>query len=142
VFCDLWIELATGERRRMNADEAESFDLLPSSARIFRHKLAESSGVSSTTRPFSFQGRIFEPKGGKHWSTTIDGMNRLGWANRWLVIGNSLRYVNFLDDFGVTPLTTNWTDTVVSTEMTSSDMISSTVFFSSDRPRRIARIRL
>ena len=31
-----------------------------------------------------------------------------------MLMGNTLRFVNYLDDFPVTPITTNWADTVVS----------------------------
>jgi adenine-specific DNA-methyltransferase len=111
---DLWIKTEEGERRRLKPEEAEKLDTIPEGARIFRHKLAESSGASSTSGTVIIWGRKFDPKDGKHWSTTATGMRRLEIADRFLVIGNSLRYVNFLDDFAVTPVTTNWTDTVVS----------------------------
>ncbi len=111
---DLWLESETGERRRMSPDETENISLDSTSAKIFRHKLAESSGAASTRQPLIFRGRTFEPKTGKHWSTTVDGMNRLSLADRFLLIGNSLRYVNYLEDFSVTPITNNWADTVVS----------------------------
>ncbi len=41
-------------------------------------------------------------------------MKRLAEKRRWIVIGNSLRFVNYLDDFPVTPITSVWPDTVVS----------------------------
>jgi len=110
---DLWVE-TNGTRRRIKPEEADKLDSIPTHTRVFRHKLAESSGAASVRQPFVFGGRTFEPKEGKHWSTTIEGMQRLTLANRFLLIGNSLRYVNYLDDFPVTPITTNWTDTVVS----------------------------
>jgi adenine-specific DNA-methyltransferase len=111
---DLWLETADGQRRRLTNEEAEKLDSLPDGVRLFRHKLAESSGASSISQPIKLLGRMFEPKAGKHWSTTVSGMRVLEIANRFLLIGNSLRYVNYLDDFAVTPVTTNWTDTVVS----------------------------
>lgn len=111
---DLWIEITDGTRRRIKPEEADNLDSISTSTRVFRHKLAESSGAASVRQPFVFGDRTFEPKEGKHWSTTIEGMRRLALANRFLVIGNTLRYVNYLNDFPVTPITTNWTDTVVS----------------------------
>ncbi|HKQ58295.1 MAG TPA: site-specific DNA-methyltransferase [Candidatus Eisenbacteria bacterium] len=111
---DLWLELLDGTRRRLSSEESEDLESVPDGGRVFRHKLAESAGAASVRQPFEFHGRTFEPKDGKHWSTTIDGLRRLVVANRLMVIGKSLRYVNYLADFPVTPLTTNWTDTVVS----------------------------
>ncbi len=41
-------------------------------------------------------------------------MLRLGWAGRFLVLGRSLRYKRYLNDFAVFPITDLWTDTSVS----------------------------
>jgi adenine-specific DNA-methyltransferase len=111
---DLWLETKDGTRRRLTQDEASDLEAVVAKARVFRHKLAEGAGDSGNTEPFRFDGRTFRPKAGKHWSTTTDGMVNLAHANRLLVIGNSLRFVNFLDDFSVTPITSVWPDTVVS----------------------------
>lgn len=111
---DLWLEMPDGERRRLKPSEIDKLDSLPSGARLFRHKLPESAGAASAAQPIKVLGRTFEPKPGKHWSTTVPGMYKLEVANRLIAIGNTLRFVNYLDDFSVTPVTTNWTDTVVS----------------------------
>jgi len=111
---DLWIQFPDGTRRRLPKEESADLSDLPDGARLFRHKLAEGAGSSGNTLPLSFGGRTFLPKSGKHWSTTPEGMARLAASNRFIVIGNSLRFVNFLDDLAVTPITTVWPDTVVS----------------------------
>jgi adenine-specific DNA-methyltransferase len=111
---DLWIEMLDGLRRRMTRNEIDGTDEPPTGARIFRHKLAEGAGDGGNTEPFEFEGRIFKPKAGKHFSTTPSGMRKLAQERRLIVIGNSLRFVNYLDDFPVTPITTVWPDTVVS----------------------------
>jgi adenine-specific DNA-methyltransferase len=111
---DLWADFASGERRRLRPDEDAYLAEPPPGVRVFRHKLAESSGAASAPQPFAFAGRTLLPKEGKHWSTTIAGMNRLVVADRLLLMGNTLRFVNYLDDFPVTPITANWADTVVS----------------------------
>ncbi|MGH2659026.1 MAG: site-specific DNA-methyltransferase, partial [Actinomycetota bacterium] len=112
---DLWADFPDGDRRRLSAREAQELLESPDGdAKVFRHKLAESSGAASAPQPFEFEGRTLFPKPGKHWSTTLEGMTRLANARRLMLIGNTLRYVNYLSDFPVTPLTTNWGDTVVS----------------------------
>jgi adenine-specific DNA-methyltransferase len=111
---DLWADFPSGERKRLSGAEAETLLSTPGAARVFRHKLAESSGAAATAQPFEFEGRVLFPKGGKHWSTTPAGMQRLAHAGRLMVIGNTLRFINYQDDFPVTPITTNWADTVVS----------------------------
>ena len=110
---DLWLRLKNGDIRRLASDEA--VDNIPEGARLFRHKVVVNAGFRKTlTVPFTFKDRTFHPGPEKYWSTTIDGMNRLAEAERLIVIGNSLRYINYLDDFPVSPLTSNWTDTVIS----------------------------
>ena len=111
---DLWVEEPKGNRRRLTKEESADLLNLPEGFRVFRHKLAEGAGASGNTEPFEFEGREFRPKEGKHWSTTPSGMKALAKARRLFVIGNSLRFVNYLDDFPVTPITTTWPDTVVS----------------------------
>lgn len=111
---DLWVDTPDGERRRLTKDEAARLSALAGSLRVFRHKLAESSGAASAPQPFEHEGKRYLPKAGKHWSTTVEGMQKLAWADRLIVMGKSVRYVNYLDDFPVTPITNNWTDTVVS----------------------------
>jgi adenine-specific DNA-methyltransferase len=111
---DLWLEEPDGSRRRLTKEESADLTSLPEGYRVFRHKLMEGAGASGNTEPFEFEGRLFRPKKGKHWSTNPGGMTALAKARRLIVIGNSLRFVNYLDDFPVTPITTNWVDTVVS----------------------------
>jgi adenine-specific DNA-methyltransferase len=111
---DLWIELADGTRRRLTAEENADLVRTERVGKVFRHKLAEGAGASGNTEPFEFGGRTFRPKEGKHWSTTPEGMANLAKAKRFIIMGNSLRYVNYLADFPVTPITTIWPDTVVS----------------------------
>lgn len=111
---DLWIELPDGQRRRLTKEESKMIDNLPNDWRVFRHKLAEGAGSSGNIQEINFELNTFKPKSGKHWSTTTEGMKRLATANRLIIIGNSLRYVNYLSDFSVTPITSIWTDTVIS----------------------------
>ena len=110
---DIWHEDSRGLRRRLGREEKEklpSFD--PRS--IFRHKPPEGAGASSREEKLDLNRRTFRPKEGKHFSTHEAGMERLKRANRFLVIGNSLRYIEYLSGFSVTPITNLWSDTVVS----------------------------
>ena len=74
-----------------------------------------SQGTSgSTPQLFAYRNREFNPPGDSHWKTTLLGMERLNKSNRIFLQGNRLRYLRFLDDFPVVPITNNWTDTVSS----------------------------
>ncbi|MGH7268661.1 MAG: site-specific DNA-methyltransferase, partial [Candidatus Rokuibacteriota bacterium] len=106
---DLWVELPTGERRRLAPGETDA------TGRVFTHRSLESAretGSDLNKFAIEFDGREFWPKRG--WSTTPTGIERLREAKRLLRIGNSLRFVVFLDDFPYSGLTANWTDTIES----------------------------
>jgi adenine-specific DNA-methyltransferase len=110
---DLWFEDNSGLRRRLTPEEHDNLAELDTQ-KVFRHKLAESSGAAKNPESVEVYGRMFSPKEGKHFSSNPEGMGRLKKAERLFPIGNTLRYVNYLADYSETPITTNWPDTVVS----------------------------
>ena len=60
---------------------------------------------------FEFEGRTFHPGQNRHWLLRPEGMQGLADAGRLQVIGNTLRYVRFLEDAGGVRRTNVWTDT-------------------------------
>jgi adenine-specific DNA-methyltransferase len=59
---------------------------------------------------FDWQGGKFNPKK-RYWSTSIDGLRRLGRGNRLCDVGGTLRYKRVFRDSPVSPLTNIWADT-------------------------------
>lgn len=105
-----WIAMPNGEKRR--ASEGE---IIPDSARPFH--IGDASAMFTTPHlaaPIEIDGRIIRPPTNRQWQTTPEGMARLKAADRLLLIGNSLRYVRYLDDFPAIPLNNLWSDTGVS----------------------------
>ena len=74
-------------------------------------QLTSQGASANSPQLFTFQGRVFQPPSGLHWKTTIPGMERLDKCSRVFLVGNTLRYLRFLDDYSVVPYTNNWTDT-------------------------------
>ena len=71
-----------------------------------------SQGASAhSPQRFVHHKRSFVPPAGLHWKTTVAGMERLDKAGRVFLVGNTLRYLRFLEDFSIVPYTNNWTDT-------------------------------
>jgi adenine-specific DNA-methyltransferase len=66
---------------------------------------------------FAFCGRSFRPPSNAHWKTSAEGMRRLANAERIWLSANTLRYVRYLDDFPVVPITNVWDDTIGEREM-------------------------
>jgi adenine-specific DNA-methyltransferase len=108
-----WIELLGGNRRPMTPDETVSA-ALPEGARIFQPYPMVSMGASAMDQPFNWAGRTFHPSPNRHWSVTAAGLARLSSENRLLAQGNTLRFVNYLSDYAVSPYTNIWTDTQTS----------------------------
>lgn len=108
-----WVELPDGTRRHLEAHEREDFAELPDGARIFAaDNLTSQSGVEKTRYPVHFEGRVLVPTKGV-WKTSEDGMERLRASNRVILVGDTLRYVRFLDDFPVQAINNMWDDTIV-----------------------------
>ena len=60
--------------------------------------------------PFVYNGKTFDPKD-RYWSTSLDGLNRIGRANRLCAVRETLRYKRYFHDTPVQPLTNIWADT-------------------------------
>ena len=61
--------------------------------------------------PLEFEGERFSLPSGLHWKATHDGMKQLYEQRRLAVSGRSLRYIRFIDDFPVFPISNLWDDT-------------------------------
>jgi adenine-specific DNA-methyltransferase len=106
-----WIETADGERRRMTAEEVASQSLLPVGARPFRpNPITSQTGAESTTFEFEFNGLKYKPKKGG-WKTNLAGMKNLLAVKRLMVVGNTLCFTRYLDDFPYRPVIDIWDDT-------------------------------
>ena len=108
-----WLELSNGERRRMTLDERSGQVSLPAGARVFRaDNLQSQSGVDTTRYPVEFEGRTFVPSKGV-WKTSKLGMASLKSNKRLILIGNTLSYVRYFQDFPVQSINNFWDDTTI-----------------------------
>ena len=80
--------------------------------RIFRHdKMSSATGSEASQYGFVFRGRTYRPPAQRGWSTHKVGMLRMGRADRFYVIGNTLERKKFFEDAPFQNLTTTWGDT-------------------------------
>ncbi len=84
----------------------------PTELRFFSHDNMTSQKPPGDF-PVSINGRKIRPARG-YWKTGEPGMERLLRAHRLLLIGNTLRYVRFIEDFRVYPIANEWDDTIIS----------------------------
>ncbi|MFI7209471.1 site-specific DNA-methyltransferase [Micromonospora aurantiaca (nom. illeg.)] len=117
----VWIELADGSRRRMTAEERSGAQPLPSGARRFGMDNLTSQAIgrakgegAASWFPITLDGKSYTPSMSARWKTNEEGMARLLAARRVAVVGNTPRYVRYLDDFPNVPLSTVWDDTITS----------------------------
>jgi adenine-specific DNA-methyltransferase len=106
----VWV--SAEERRPLSEVEKRDPSLLPEKARIYSldNLTSQRPAQGDDVTAFTFLGRRFHLNKGT-FKTDFKGLTQLASANRIEAVGNTLRYVRFLDDFKVSPLTSTWNDT-------------------------------
>ena len=105
-----YIEFPDGFRRRLAGSEIENINL-PVGTRLFKAGGMDSQGVTDTIVDFTFEGKSLKPGSNSHWKTSPDGLDRLKKAEKLILIGRTLSFVRYADNFPVYPLNNVWTDT-------------------------------
>ena len=108
-----WAELPDGARKNYGA-----YDRLPDKsekARVFMldNLTSQRPAQGNDVRDFPFEGRSFTPSRGT-FKTDLKGLQNLAKARRLMPLGNTLRYVRYLEDFPVYPISNLWDDTTIS----------------------------
>ncbi|MFH0878735.1 MAG: site-specific DNA-methyltransferase [Lentisphaerota bacterium] len=106
------IEFPDGRRENVGVETVKRLLSEGQPVRPYSQDGIASQGATATgSAPIEFQGRLFPLPHNSHWKTSARGMERLACANRIEASENSIRYVRFLDDFPVQPITNIWDDT-------------------------------
>jgi adenine-specific DNA-methyltransferase len=97
------------EPRRMTAEELDGSVPIPDGWRILAHDTLYSQGSPSDPNDevFVWRGKTFRCPSNTHWKPGVKsgGMAQLAKANRLMLIGNTLRYKRYLNDFLVLDIT-------------------------------------
>jgi len=111
------VELPSGERKTLTEYKRRTNEPLPKGSRYFESMDLRSSGrTESCVFPSEYNGRVFNPGGGRSWKTNKEGMDRLKERNRLFATQDALRYVLYLEDYPVSELTHMWMDTQGATD--------------------------
>ncbi|HEX8328994.1 MAG TPA: site-specific DNA-methyltransferase [Hymenobacter sp.] len=102
------LELPGGMWRRLTQEERNNIYSLPEGKLFGLGDLTSSHYYNSPD--FEYKGKVFTSKK-RYWSTSTEGLNRLANADRLAVVGDTLRYKRFFNDFPYISLDNNWTDT-------------------------------
>ena len=104
---------AQGRYRELTEEERLRLEVHAQLDKVFKRSVLESSGFTkSCTFPFKFDQQIFNPRGGKSWRTTPEGMETLKRKNRLFVLGSKLYYKLYYNDFPYMSLINGWMDTM------------------------------
>jgi adenine-specific DNA-methyltransferase len=110
-----WIELESGECRRLTANEIRGVVELPKGKRFRADTIVSPGGTSAGAKPVIFQGKEYLPSPNSHWKTKWEGMSVLVQKNRVIPLGNILAYKRYEDDFPLMPYSNVWDDTIIGT---------------------------
>lgn len=105
-----WVHKKNGEKRKLKKNE-----IIEEGDKLFH--IGDASAMSASNEkaePINIDGKdIFPPKG-RLWQSNIKGMYKLKEKGRLMLVGNSMRYIRYLDDFPVNPIDSLWPDTGIS----------------------------
>ena len=105
----------SAEPRKMTAEELEGSQPIPEGFRVLAHDTLYSQGAPSDSADevFVWRSREFRCPPNTHWKPGVKsgGMQRLADANRLMLVGNTLRYKRYVDDFPVYRIDNVWNDT-------------------------------
>jgi adenine-specific DNA-methyltransferase len=106
------------EPRSMTAEELEGSQPTPPGWRVLAHDTLYSQGAPSDSDETTFEWRdqVFRCPPNTHWKPGVKsgGMGRLANANRLMLIGNTLRYKRYVNDFPIYLIDNVWNDTAIS----------------------------
>jgi adenine-specific DNA-methyltransferase len=106
-----WVHLSDGAMRPMTSEERADARKLPSGSKVFaRADLTSQTPAESISYTVKFQGVTYSP-GNRGWRTHKEGIENLERANRLIVSGSALRFVQYYDDYPVSPMSNLWVDT-------------------------------
>jgi len=136
-----FIELPTGDRRKLTPEEIENPDSIPLGSRIFAsYKLAPAGVNKGSDFRIEYQEKEYLAPltaGGRSWKLNESGMKKLVEVNRVIPSGNTLRFVSYYDDFPYKEIDNLWekmasTSNKIYVVQTSTDTIKRCLLMTTD----------
>jgi len=107
-----WGYLPDGTTRKLTDEEVSGVVPLPEGTRAWRYGPLTSSGFSETgSKPFEFEGKLYDPGQNNHWKISHDGLRRMEEKGLLIARKNSISYYLFLDWNPLIPINNVWVDT-------------------------------
>lgn len=105
------VELIDGTLRPITIEERRGLETLPKGAKVFTVGAMDSQGTSGEDTPYEYEGTIFRPSKGRHWTANYpNGMDNLKKAKRFTIQGKNLSFKRYFDDFPYQNINNLWSD--------------------------------
>jgi adenine-specific DNA-methyltransferase len=111
-----YLELQNGESIKLTKEQMLT-GKIPIEGKRWRDKSLLSDGETkgASSLPFEFNGRVFNPNKGKHWSTGVGGLKKLAELKRIVLFKDKLNFKSYVEDFPVTPIGVCWDGMMIGT---------------------------
>jgi adenine-specific DNA-methyltransferase len=110
-----WIELPSGECRRLTKAEMSGVTQVPEGRRFRASDLSGQGETTSGSFEINHLGRTYCSPKGRHWTTNKKGIEKLISKGRVIALEKNLAYKRYEDDYPVMPIDNVWDDTVLGT---------------------------
>ena len=105
------LENAQYHVRKLTKSEKNGQVPLPENHRVYRYGPLQSDGASSSPQSFSFQGKTYAPGKNSHWKTTLEGLTRIGKADRFALTKTGIHHKLYWDNWPAKRRDNLWLDT-------------------------------
>ncbi|MCL4458418.1 MAG: DUF559 domain-containing protein [Chloroflexi bacterium] len=108
-----WVMLPNGTSVQLTREQLDGDEAIPDGKRFGLTDLTSQGESQKGSYVFRFDGKDFVPRPGRHWSTTIEGLNNLVKTGRIQRKGENVFYRRFADDYPIRSLDSAWDDTAM-----------------------------
>ena len=133
-----YVEKNDGTSIKLTKSQIAGYESVPDGRR-WRDKslFADGETKGESSKPFKFDGRMFKPSVGKHWSTSVSGLKRLKDVNRIVLFKDRICFKSYVDDFPLVQKGVVWTGMMVGRQLdyvveTSKKVIQNCILMTTD----------
>ena len=112
-----YVELLNSNIVRLTRPQILGEEKIPDGRRLRYTTLLSDGETGTADKEVLFDGEKFLPRHGKHWKTTVAGINTLISKNRIQKLGSTIWYKRYVDDFPVLPLNDRWESLQIGVEL-------------------------
>jgi adenine-specific DNA-methyltransferase len=112
-----YIELNNGNILKLTRPQILGQEEIPEGKRMRYTTLLSDGETSTSNQTVNFENEKYLPRHGKHWKTTVNGINNLIEKKRIQKLGSTIWYKRYIDDFPVLPMNDRWESLQIGVEL-------------------------